>query len=137
MTTHCASKQIIANQARDRGILGRLASMKLLVLAAVLCQCMFPCYAKEEEHVLAISGDAEFKKAVKDSEFLVAEFYAPWCGHCKTLAPEYEKAAKSLKDNKSSAVLVKVHSLATCCSFSDRVRLLVMSKWQDRGPCSE
>lgn len=53
---------------------------------------------KEYVHTLTQANFSEFVKKGRS----IVEFYAPWCGHCKQLAPQYEEAAKILETEKKS-----------------------------------
>ncbi|CAG8493129.1 104_t:CDS:2 [Scutellospora calospora] len=47
--------------------------------------------------VIILSEKNWADEVLMTEKVVVVEFFAPWCGHCKNLAPEYKKAAENLK----------------------------------------
>ncbi|CAF0794506.1 unnamed protein product [Brachionus calyciflorus] len=52
--------------------------------------------------------DSNFDSNILQHDVALVKFYAPWCGHCKRLAPEFDKAAPILRQNDPPVALVKV-----------------------------
>lgn len=52
-----------------------------------------------------------FDEIVTDDKDALLEFYAPWCGHCKSLEPKYNELGEKLKD-VSDIVIAKMDATA-------------------------
>ena len=75
---------------------------------------------KAAEAVIS-ADEANFDAVVLDgSKDVLVEFYAPWCGHCKRLAPDYEKVAQAfLTEPKVAIVKIDCDAHKAKCSQFD------------------
>ncbi|KAF8897574.1 protein disulfide isomerase [Infundibulicybe gibba] len=89
----------------------RLSSLSapaaVLALAALVC-------AENASDVISLTA-ATFDDLVKPEPLMLVEFFAPWCGHCKALAPHYEEAATVLKEKNIKIAKVDCVDEADLC----------------------
>uniref|UniRef100_A0A8C7LNR8 Protein disulfide-isomerase n=1 Tax=Oncorhynchus mykiss TaxID=8022 RepID=A0A8C7LNR8_ONCMY len=92
--------------------MGTLSPFRMFLLFALAQQKVFVAASD----VLEL-GDSDFDDMVAEYETVLVEFFAPWCGHCQQLAPEYETAATKLKGTVSLAKVDCTVNSETCGRF--------------------
>jgi len=91
-----------------------MASALLSVLSCVLLILSASATAESPavEDGVVVLTDSNFKSFLKTKDLVLVAFYAPWCGHCKRLAPEFSKAAIELANANPPVVLAKIDCTA-------------------------
>ncbi|CAI5455386.1 unnamed protein product [Caenorhabditis angaria] len=72
-------------------------TMSRLVVLALLAIGSASALFSKNDAVIELTAANFQSQVINSDDIWIVEFYAPWCGHCKNLVPEYKKAAAALK----------------------------------------
>ncbi len=62
-----------------------------MFVKSILLLTLLLALTKAQLHVL---DDSNFTTFIQEHPIVFVKFYAPWCGHCKSMAEDYEKLAE-------------------------------------------
>ncbi|RLN97047.1 hypothetical protein BBJ28_00018851 [Nothophytophthora sp. Chile5] len=89
---------------------GALLPLLLLLLLSVLATAVVGDYGPKDAVVVLTEKNFE-KEVLQSPDYWLVEFYAPWCGHCKKLEPEFKAAAKKLKKHVKHQALAQKYQI--------------------------
>lgn len=102
------------------------------------CVVLFASLSLVNAQEVLVGSAANFDTSLKEFDRVLVKFYAPWCGHCKSLAPEFEKAAQQLHESDLKTKLMKVDAtieteLASRFKVEGYPKLTYFSRGGDEG----
>ena len=71
----------------------------LLLSLLAFSQCAIKKWGlEEEEDGIPILDKDSFEPFIEENPYVFVKFFAPWCGHCRKMAPEFSKLAERMHE---------------------------------------